>query len=125
MSKSALKLEHLSKSELIDEIRRLRGEPIPAFKQRYGVVKVKRKPKREPEIVAGMDIRKDDLLVVDEANQTAYVHPTVQVVPNKIRIHGYAVQSFKKGQTVKMHHWFDYEPRGLQHVAPPKGEQSA
>jgi hypothetical protein len=61
-------------------------------------------------ITAGMDIMKDDLLVVDEEKRVAYVHPEVKIVANKIRIHGYATRSFKKGQTVRMHHWFDYNP---------------
>lgn len=90
-----MNLNGLTKAELIQEIERLR----PKQRKALGA------------ITAGMDILKDDLLVVDEEKRIAYVHPEVKIIPDKIRIHGYAVRNFKKGQTVRIHHWFDYEPR--------------
>lgn len=104
-----MNLERLTKSELITEIRRLKGEPEPRFEDVYGLVKVNR-PKRQKPIIAGMNLEKDDLLVVDEAKRIAYVHPEVKTEPNKVRIHGYAARSFKKGQQVKIRHWLTYDP---------------
>jgi hypothetical protein len=101
-------LSRLSKSELIAEIRRLRGEPEPSFEEQYGRVEVNRaKPSA---IFAGMALQKDDLLVVNEETHRAYIHPEVQVVPGQVRIHGYAARSYQKGQQVRIRHWFDYEP---------------
>ena len=100
-----MNLRSLTKAELIAEIERLNGKPKKSPK----VIRPKRC--KDPGVIkAGMDILKDDLLVVDEAKRIAYVHPEVKIVPNKIRIHGYATRNFKKGQPVRMHHWFDYEP---------------
>jgi hypothetical protein len=105
-----MRLERLTKAELIDEVRRLRGETLPTFEERYGMVEINRKPAPDKVIIAGMNLLKDELLVVDESVNLAFVHPKVKTVPNKIRIHGYAVRAFKKGQRVKMRHWFDYDP---------------
>lgn len=104
-------LERLTKSELIAEIRRLKGEPEPKFEDVYGFVKVNRKPERQKPIFAGVDLKKDDLLVVDEETRIAYIHPEVKTVPNKIRIHGYAARAFKKGERVKIRHWLTYDPK--------------
>ena len=76
-------LDRMSKSELIAEVRRLRGEPEPKFEEVYGRVEVARRPKKEKPIHAGMDLKKDDLLVVDEAKRLAYVHPEVEIVPGE------------------------------------------
>lgn len=100
-----MNLKGLTKAELIQEIERLKGKPKKSPK----IVRSKQR-KALGAITAGMDILKDDLLVVDEEKLIAYVHPEVKTVANKIRIHGYAVRNFKKGQTVRMHHWFDYNP---------------
>lgn len=100
-----MNLKSLTKAELIAEIERLKGKPKRSPKI------IRRKLRKDPgAITAGMDILKDDLLVVDEAKRIAYVHPEVKTVASKIRIHGYATRNFKKGQPVRMHHWFDYEP---------------
>jgi hypothetical protein len=99
-------LRSLTKAQLIKEVERLRKTP----QKKPKIIRAKKR-KANGQILAGMDILKDDLLVVDEAKRLAYVHPEVKIVPGKIRIHGYAVRSFKKGQVVKMHHWFDYEPK--------------
>jgi hypothetical protein len=97
--------QSLTKAELIKEIEKLKKVKKP--KPRI----TRTKPARKPDsILAGCDIEKDDLLVVDEEKRIAWVHPEVKIVPGKIRIHGYAVRSFKKGQVVRMHHWYDYEP---------------
>jgi hypothetical protein len=103
-------LYRMTKSELIAEIRKLKGEPEPNFEELYGRVDVARRPKKEKPIFAGMNLKKDDLLVVDETKRLAYVYPEVKTVPNKIRIHGYAARSFKKGETVRIRHWLTYDP---------------
>ncbi len=100
-----MNLNALTKAELIQEIERLKGKP----KRTPQIIRPKQR-KASGVITAGMDILKDDLLVVDEAKRIAYVHPEVKTVPNEIRIHGYAARSFKKGQTVRIRHWLTYEP---------------
>lgn len=104
-------LDRMSKSELIAEVRRLRGEPEPKFEEVYGRVELARRPKKEKPIHAGVDLKRDDLLVVDEARRLAFVHPEVKTVPHKIRIHGYAARAFKKGQAVVIRHWLTYDPK--------------
>ena len=99
-----MNLKGLTKAELIKEIERLKGKS-----KNPKIIKPKQ-ARAKSTIIAGMDILKDDLLVVDESKRIAYVHPEVKTVANKIRIHGYATRNFKKGQPVKMRHWFDYEP---------------
>src|SRR6185503_16436819 len=103
----AMNLKGLTKAELIKEIERLKGK---SKKQKNPNIIDPKRARPNQSIIAGMDILKDDLLVVDEAKRIAYVHPEVKIVANKIRIHGYATRNFKKGQPVRMHHWFDYEP---------------
>lgn len=101
----------LTKHELIAEVRRLKGESEPKFEDAYGLVEVNRKPKREKPIFAGVNLKKDDLLVVDEETRIAYVHPKVKTVPNKIRIYGYAARTFKQGERVKIRHWLTYDSK--------------
>lgn len=96
----------LTKAELIREIEKLKKVKKPKPR----IQRTKERAQKD-EILAGCDIAKDDLLVVDEEKRIAWIHPEVKIVPNKVRIHGYAVRSFKKGQVVRMHHWFDYEPK--------------
>jgi len=102
-----MNLKVLTKAELIKEIERLKGK---SKKQKNPKIIKPKQRSAKSTIIAGMDILKDDLLVVDESKRIAYVHPEVKTVANKIRIHGYAMRNFKKGQPVRMHHWFDYEP---------------
>jgi hypothetical protein len=98
--------QSLTKAELIKELERLKKVKKP--KPRI----TRTKPARKPDsILAGCDIEKDDLLVVDEEKNVAWVHPEVKTVANKIRIHGYAVRSFRKGQVVRIRHWLNYEPK--------------
>jgi len=96
--------QSLTKSELIKELERLKkvSKPKPRI--------VRPKAPRSKKIIAGCAIKKDDLLVVDEAKRVAWIHPEVQTVPNEIRIHGYAARSYKKGEVVKIRNWWEYEP---------------
>lgn len=98
--------QSLTKAELIKEIEKLKK----VKKHRGRILRAKQK-RPKGSILAGCDIEKDDLLVVDEEKRIAWIHPEVKIVPNKVRIHGYAVRSFKKGQVVRMHHWYEYEPK--------------
>lgn len=101
-------LQSMTKAELIAEIERLKPKGRP---KKVAFIEYPLPKKADVPIKAGMDLLKDDLLVVDEEKELAFVYPEVKTVAGKIRIHGYAVRSFKKGQQVRMHHWLDYEPK--------------
>jgi hypothetical protein len=99
-----MNLKALTKAELIKEIERLRRTP----QRKPKIIRAKKRD-TESKILAGMDILKDDLLVVDEAKRLAFVHPIVKTEAGKIRIHGYAVRDFKEGRQVRIRHWFTNE----------------
>jgi hypothetical protein len=101
-----MNLKSLTKAELIREIERLKGSKTAKPK----VIRPKKARSERSAIRAGMDILKDDLLVVDEAKRIAYVHPEVKTVPNEIRIHGYAMRNYRKGEAVRIRNWWEYEP---------------
>lgn len=106
-----MKPERMTKAQLIAEVKRLTPKPKRARAiPRSAFIEYPVKPKPEAPITAGCDLQKDDLLVVKENERTAWPHAEVKTVANEIRIHGYAVRAFKKGQQVRMHHWFDYDP---------------
>ena len=85
-----MNLQSLTKAQLIKEIEKLKKVKKP--KPRIVHTKAR---KKTDSIVAGCNIKKDDLLVVDEEKRIAWIHPEVKTVPNKIRIHGYAVRNFE------------------------------
>ena len=95
----------MTKAQLIAELERLKPTP-----QTCAVIEYRTTKPKPRAIVAGMDLLKDDLLVVDEASRIAYVYPEVKTVPHKVRIHGYAARAFKKGQIVRIKHWLTYDP---------------
>lgn len=99
-----MNLKARTKAELIKEVERLRKTP----QKKPKIIHAKRR-KAKSEILAGMDILKDDLLVVDEAKHLAFVHPIVKTEAGKIRVYGYAVRDFKEGRQVRIRHWFTNE----------------
>lgn len=98
-------LRAMTKAQLIAEVERL----TKVRKKKPTIVRPKQ-PSPKGAITAGCDLLKDDLIVVDEENRIGWPHPEVKTVPGKFRIHGYAVRSFRQGQKIRLHHWFDYDP---------------
>lgn len=104
-------LERMTKAELIAEVERLQSKPKrPRAISRSSFIEYPT-PSKPRTIIAGCDLLKDDLLVVKEKEGTAWPHAEVKTVPREIRVHGYAVRSFRKGQPVRMHHWLTYDPK--------------